>query len=317
MRGWGRVLPPALAAAAFALAGPAGSAGSTGAREAPSAGPAPPAQDELRVLVLNLHAGHDAGGRDNLERAADLIRRREADLVLLQEVDRETERAGGVDQTDWLARATGLHGAFGGTMPFQGGEYGLAVLSRWPIAARELVPLPAPPAGERPGDGYEPRGVLRVTLTTPRGELHVLNTHLDASPRDVHRRREISAVLELAERLRAGGSPVLLGGDLNAPPDSRVIDDLRRAGWTDAWRACGQGEGSTFPADAPERRIDYLFLPPELSCRGSEVLKTRLSDHRPLWVRVAPASVTDAGARALQGRSATGAGRGAGAGRAR
>lgn len=284
----------------------AGSGGPVAGREGPAGGSTSARADDIRVLVLNLHAGRDDAGRDNLDRAAALIRQRRVDVVLLQEVDRKTERSGGVDQADSLARATGLDGVFGGTLRLQGGEYGLAVLSRWPVAEQELVPLPTPPRGERPPDGYEPRGVLRVTLATPRGDLHVLNTHLDASPEDTHRRREIAAVLQLADRLRGGGRPVLLGGDLNARPDSRVVRSIRHAGWADAWTRCGERDGYTFPAEAPDRRIDYLFLPPELSCRQAEVLQTRLSDHRPLWIRVTPASVPSAEARALQGRSEVG-----------
>lgn len=273
---------PLVAAAALALllaaAGPAS-----------AALPAPVDDDaEVRVLVLNLHAGVDAEGRDNLERTAELVRRTRADVVLLQEVDRGTERSGGVDQAEALSRTTGFEAVFGRTLDFQGGEYGLALLSRWPIRDHALVPLPV--ERPRPAEGVElePRGVLRATLETPHGPLHVLNTHLDHLPDDGARREQLAGVLREADALRDTGRPLLLGGDLNDLPGSPVVESVREAGWTDAWERCGEGEGkgATFPSDAPERRIDYLFLSASLDCERAEVLVTEISDHRPILVAV-------------------------------
>jgi hypothetical protein len=70
--------------------------------------------EPLRVLVYNIHAGKDLEGKGNLGRIADIIVASQADLVLLQEVDRNTERSGAVDQVAVLAQLTGYHGAFDG-----------------------------------------------------------------------------------------------------------------------------------------------------------------------------------------------------------
>lgn len=240
--------------------------------------------DPLRVLVYNLHAGKDAAGEGNLERVADVIGETGADLVLLQEVDRGTRRSGGVDQLAVLERRTGLRGAFGKTLDYQGGAYGIAVLARWPIARDTLIRLPVEPAQERAGGSREPRGALRVRVEAPSGPLEVLNTHLDASAEDVYRRQEVATVLRTAERLREGGARVLVGGDLNAEPGSPTVHRLTGAGWMDAWSACGEGDGRTYPAAEPTKRIDYLFLAPGGRCSGAEVLATSASDHRPLLV---------------------------------
>jgi len=241
----------------------------------------------VRVLVYNMHAGKDAAGADNLARVAALVRHTGADLVLLQEVDRRTRRSGGVDQPAVLKRLTGHHVAFGKTLDYQGGEYGIAVLSRWPIVSDTLVRLPVVPAQARAGGSYEPRGALRVTVAAPGGVIAVINTHLDPSREDRWRRQEIRTVAALADTTRAGGAPaVLVGGDFNATPESLVQENARRAGLRDAWAACGRGDGRTYPADSAVKRIDYLYLTGGASCTEARVLRSDASDHRPLLVRV-------------------------------
>jgi endonuclease/exonuclease/phosphatase family metal-dependent hydrolase len=142
----------------------------------------PPA--ELRVLVYNIHAGKDAGGVDNVERVAAVVRESGADVALLQEVDRNTERSGRVDQVAELARRTGLHAVFGRSLDFQGGYYGIAILARWPAVADSTVHLPVTPAQARSGGSYEPRVLLHATVVAGGDTIHVLNTHLDASRAD-------------------------------------------------------------------------------------------------------------------------------------
>ena len=75
-----------------------------------------------------------------------------------------------------------------------------------------------------------------------------------------------------------------MGGDFNSEPDSAVVRRIRDAGLRDAWTECGQGDGLTYPADAPAKRIDYVFLTGTLRCTAAEVIDTRISDHRPLLV---------------------------------
>lgn len=238
---------------------------------------------EVTVLVYNIHAGKDAGGADNLSRVAQVVRESGADLVLLQEVDRNTRRSGPADQPATLARLTGHAVAFGRTIEFQGGEYGIALLSRWPIRRDTLIPLAATPQGtaER-----EQRGLLAAVVDAPGGAIVVLNTHLDASGDETWRMRETADALRAAAEFRRSGLPLLLGGDLNARPESSVHEVLRGAGFRDAWPACGSGDGFTFPAAAPARRIDYLYLPPGAQCVEAHVLPGEASDHRALLVRL-------------------------------
>jgi endonuclease/exonuclease/phosphatase family metal-dependent hydrolase len=237
-----------------------------------------------RVLVYNIHAGKDAAGADNLGGVAELVRRTGADLVLLQEVDRGTRRSGRVDQPAVLAERTGFHVAFGSALDYDEGRYGVAVLSRWPIVADTLIHLPVTPVQVRAGGSHEPRGVLRVVVEAPAGRLAILNTHLDASGDDRWRRQEADSIVSLAAQVGHTEPAVIVGGDFNSTPESAVQGAVRAGGLRDGWAACASGEGFTYPADAPVKRIDYLFLTGDVRCTAARVVETRVSDHRPLLV---------------------------------
>lgn len=240
----------------------------------------------VRVLVYNIHAGKDAAGVDAVARVAALVRELDADVVLLQEVDRHTKRSGGADQPAELSRLTGYHAAFGRTLDYDGGEYGIAVLSRWPILGDTIVHLVVDPPQQRAGGSYEPRGALRVVVSAPAGPVAVVNTHLDASRDDTYRRQEIRTVLAIADSLRSSGLPTLLGGDFNSTPESAVHAAALAARLRDAWSACGRGDSLTFPAATPVKRIDYLYLTGAATCDEATVPTSQASDHRPLFVRV-------------------------------
>ena len=130
---------------------------------------------ELRLLVYNIHAGKDRAGQDNLSRVGELISLANADIVFLQEVDQNTTRSGNVDQLAELERLTGLMGAFGKTLDYRGGGYGIAILSRWPIRDDTLISLPIIPPQPRAGGSYEPRGMLAATIVMGRDSVRVFN----------------------------------------------------------------------------------------------------------------------------------------------
>jgi endonuclease/exonuclease/phosphatase family metal-dependent hydrolase len=251
-----------------------------------TAPPAPAGERELTVLVYNIRAGKDLAGRENLGRVAELVRSTGADLVLLQEVDRNTRRSGPMDQPATLARLTGYSAAFGRTIGFQGGDYGVALLSRWPIRRDTLVPLAVTAPPGRTVEGREQRGVLLAVVAAPGGPLAVLTTHLDHTGEDLWRVQEIATVLRVARTMAEPGMPLLLGGDFNSGPESAVHQELRGAGFRDAWEGCGEGDGKTFPASAPVRRIDYLYVNGDTRCRSARVLPGEASDHRAVLFRL-------------------------------
>ena len=239
---------------------------------------------DVTVLVFNIHAGKDAGGKDNLTAVAALARDVKADLVLLQEVDRGTKRSGNVDQVKVMGDASAFGTAFGRSLDYDGGQYGIAALSRGGFDAQFTEALPVTPAQTRSGGSHEPRAALVVVARTPIGRLTALNTHLDASREETYRLQEVAHVLTILERSRKSRLPIVAGGDFNAEPGSEVHKRVLAAGLRDSWLECGEGDGFTYPADKPVKRIDYLFLTGSLRCTSARVIDTQISDHRPLLV---------------------------------
>jgi len=250
-------------------------------------GPGP----DLRVLVFNIHAGKDAAGKPNLEGVADVVRATAADIVLLQEVDCGTGRSGKEDQLQRLADLLNDGGrktystAFGKSLDFDGGEYGIAALVRGAIDSPRTEALPVQPPQERSGRSHEPRAALMLTAQTRLGSVNVLTTHLDASAAEHYRLQESARVIDLTNMM-SGAEAVMAGGDFNAKPGSRTYQQLLFAGLRDSWLSCGSGDGFTYPADKPVKRIDYLFLAGSLRCKSARVIDSRVSDHRPLLVTI-------------------------------
>jgi endonuclease/exonuclease/phosphatase family metal-dependent hydrolase len=242
------------------------------------------AEPPIRVLVLNMHAGKDAAGKANLDGVAGLVTSTGAEVVLLQEVDRGTARSGKVDQVQTLQKLTGYSAAFAASLlHYDGGEYGIALLSRGYLGYSSMDPLPVLPVQTRAGGSSEPRVAL-VAIAEVRGaNWRVVNTHLDPAEGPA-RTQEVAHLVDLVHDQQASGASLVVGGDFNSTPDNPVLAPLRGAGLHDAWAECGTGDGFTYPADKPAKRIDYLFLSGGLHCSAATVLDTQVSDHRPLLV---------------------------------
>ena len=230
-----------------------------------------PARDpaDLTVLTLNIHAGRTKAGRLDLAEVARELRAWNADLVLLQEVDRGRERSDFVDQARWLGDRLGMVSEFVPTRRLRPGTTGNAVLSALPVTGSADHALPRLP-------GLMRRGLLRVTVDLAGHRVDVLTTHLDhASP--AARRAQARAV---AREVDAGRRPTVLGGDLNAVPDMPPLRTLERAGLVDSWPVAGRGDGLTVPGAAPQRRIDYVLASSHFAATSAEALPSLVSDHR-------------------------------------
>ena len=227
----------------------------------------------VRVLTYNIHHAEGVDKALDLDRIARVIRSAEPDLVALQEVDRKATRTKSVDQPAELSRLTGLAVAFGPNIPLQGGDYGNAVLSRWPIARSENHRLPNVEAGEQ-------RGVLEVHVTPPGlGTPIVLwATHFDHRGNDAERRASAAAIEALIASQPA--VPALLAGDLNDVPASPTLTALGVH-----WTRSNPTVLPTIPAGKPSRQIDYVLFRPADRWRAPEtrVLDEAVaSDHRPV-----------------------------------
>ncbi|MFM1747272.1 MAG: hypothetical protein RLZZ188_938 [Verrucomicrobiota bacterium] len=229
----------------------------------------------LRVMTYNIHHGEGLDQRLDLERIAKLITDARADLVGLQEVDRGVARTQRRDLPAELARLTGMTVTFESNLAHQGGEYGNAVLSRFPVRTSRNTHYRAP----RPG---EQRGFQEVTVVAHGRELVLINTHLDFRAGDEER---LASVAELREAVaRAGDRPVIMVGDFNAVPTSAPIREVATL-LRDAWEAVGAGPGYTIPVRKPARRIDYVWYSPgALEPVTASVPSSEASDHLPVVV---------------------------------
>jgi endonuclease/exonuclease/phosphatase family metal-dependent hydrolase len=232
----------------------------------------------LRVLQLNIHFGVDRGGDLDMGALASTIEAERADLVSLNEVDQRTQRSRGLDEARELARATGLRVVYGPNLPWQGGLFGNAILSRLPMVRTANHTLPV-------RSGLEPRGLLTADVRVGRRTVSFSSVHLtDGDLGETSRILQARAVAQLVEH---AAYPSIVAGDLNAEPDELSVRILRQH-LLDAQELGGSGDGDTVPEPAPERRIDYVLYDGGFAVvPGSTRVLTSSSDHRAVSTELA------------------------------
>ena len=228
----------------------------------------------FRVMTYNIHHGEGMDGKVDLPRIATLIRNERVDIVALQEVDKGVERTYRRDMAAELATLTGMSCVFSNNYPFQGGEYGNAVLTRFPIryATNHLFHMVK---------AREQRGLLQLVLDIRGQQIAFWNTHLDAAHDDMDRWASLGELTAIAKSNEA--LPLLICGDFNDVPESRVGRKLADQ-FDDTWAGVGTGAGFTVPAQQPTRRIDYLWTGTNgmLRAISAKVIKSDASDHLPV-----------------------------------
>jgi endonuclease/exonuclease/phosphatase family metal-dependent hydrolase len=232
------------------------------------------ASNTFRVMTYNIHHGEGLDGKVDLHRIADLIKREHADIVALQEVDKGVKRTARRDCPAELAALTGLSCVFSNNYHFQGGEYGNAVLTRFPIKRWTNQHYKMHHPGEQ-------RGLLQVVLEVRGRELVFLDTHADAQREDTERLANVANLLEAIQPYQ--GRPMILCGDFNDTPDSRTYQKFAQQ-FTDTWKAAGAGDGFTIPAKKPRKRIDFIWTSKEPALEALKVWvpESEASDHRPV-----------------------------------
>jgi endonuclease/exonuclease/phosphatase family metal-dependent hydrolase len=222
----------------------------------------------LRIASYNIHECVGTDGRRDPERIATVLREIDADVIGLQEVD---ARPGGPTdgmQMQYLAAALGHHGVAGPTLRRIDGEYGNALLTRWPVLDVRHVDLTV--------YRREPRAALDVDLDVNGVTVRTIVTHLGLLPGE--RRTQVRRLLD---RLGDGRADlVILCGDMNEW--FAVGRPLR---WLHA--RLGRTAGiATFPAVLPVFALDRIWVNPHtalshLAAHASAAAR-RASDHLPM-----------------------------------
>lgn len=219
----------------------------------------------VKVMSFNVRMSGEQTSYD-VAPFASLIKQNNPDVIALQEIDYNVSRSGYMDFATELGAALGMFPVFGKAIPSGNGEYGVAVLSKYPFSSTVMHILPKPEGTK------EQRGVLITTIPFPSGRtLRFASTHLDHSTDAV---RTIMAGA-LNSYLLSGTIPTILGGDFNAQPSEYAIATTMQS-----WKRVCTDE-PTFP-NIPTTKIDYLFGYPKANCSVVSyqvIRRTNISDH--------------------------------------
>ena len=233
---------------------------------------------KLKVLSYNIHIGNPPSqpGVTDLNGIAKVINDSDADLVALQEVDVYTNRSGkDLDQAKELAKLTNRHYYFVKTIDHDGGEYGICILSKFPIVKKESHLLPI-----AEGVRSEQRAIAIVTVEIGKDVfLDFATTHFDLTPQT--RLLQSAFIVDLVQNRN---HPIILGGDFNAVPKTDEIRLLDRY-----FKRSEILNGFTIPVGKPTREIDFIMYAPESSFKveSHEVIDEHFaSDHLPVFVEV-------------------------------
>lgn len=198
---------------------------------------------EIRIATFNMAAARVS----SLTEIAKAIKALDADIIAIQEVDVLTARSGNVNQPKKLAELTGLNIEFGRAIDFDGGQYGLAIASKYPFLNTEIIELPS---GNR-----EQRIAFEANIDVPGFEapITVYNTHLDTKEDPSMRVDQVRSLNDTAIDTR--GIKILMG-DMNDVPQSITYQELSRY-WNNL--EDGSVDFRSWPASNPEIQVDYVM----------------------------------------------------------
>ncbi len=227
----------------------------------------PQTENTIRVMSYNIR---NAIGMDNAvdyQRIADVITQTMPDVVALQELDSVTNRSNGVDVLSKLSSLTAMYSVFGASIAYDGGKYGIGVLSKEKPVTWKRIPLPG---------REEARSLLLVEFKD-----YVLGcTHFSLNSDD----RQASVPI-INQAVRDYNKPVILAGDINAVPLSPELKAFQGN-----WAILSDTARFTIPSDKPTRTIDYIlgYTPKGFtySVWQTRVLNTLASDHLPLFADI-------------------------------
>lgn len=234
-------------------------------------------ENVVSILSYNIHHANppSKAGVIDVKAIANVINQQNVDIVALQEVDVNTTRSGvSLNEAEEIARLIGMTAFFAKAIDYAGGEYGVAILSKFSMENKRNTPLPTDDATKG-----EHRTLATATIVLPGNRKFVFAcTHLDAQHEDVNRQLQIKKILEV---LKEEKLPVVIAGDFNAAPNSDVIKQL------DSYftRSCVSNCPFTIPETSPNRTIDYIAFAPATKfavVSHTVVDESYASDHRPV-----------------------------------
>lgn len=226
----------------------------------------------LKVMSYNIHIGQDSDNVDQLEGLAKFIKSSKADLIGLQEIDSVCNRSGKVDQIKFLAEKTGMYYAYARHFAFDGGSYGIGILSRYPLSNIKDHRVILTSSGT---EDAATRALLTADVFLRGKQVTFATVHMDY--RDSNSRYAQSD--EIAKVFGEMEQPVILTGDFNAYPGTKEVMKLQTI-FTDTT----SDSAITFPAINPLNKIDYIMVSKNTLDKviKQEVYPVLYSDHLPV-----------------------------------
>ncbi|MFD2554173.1 endonuclease/exonuclease/phosphatase family protein [Sphingobacterium tabacisoli] len=214
--------------------------------------PQPEAQKK-RLTLMTYNIRHGAPYNSdviNLNNIAAVIKQSKADIIALQEVDVNTKRSSNaadqIDQAKKLAELLGMEYYFSKSIDYKGGEYGNAILSKYPLTNKRRFDLPAIAGGEQ-------RSIALATVTLPDGKTFEFGaTHFDLNTIRVAQAQFLN---ELSADTK---KPLFIGGDFNATPESEEMLKLKEGFSFSCMGTCQ----FTIPVVNPTKAIDFIVYNP-------------------------------------------------------
>ena len=226
------------------------------------------AQRTLRLMTYNIRNANGMDDVCNFQRVANVINNAFPDVVAIQEVDSMTERSGRKYVLGEIAERTQMHAYFAPAIDFDGGKYGIGLLTRQVPVRLQTVALPG-------------REEARALILAEFEEYVYCCTHLSLTEED--RMKSLKLVKSFTSSYK---KPLFLAGDMNAEPESGFIKELQKD-----FRILSNPKQHTYPASGPKETLDYIAAL-KSGAEGFALISARVldepvaSDHRPVLVEL-------------------------------
>lgn len=227
-------------------------------------------ENSVRLMSYNIRNARGLDSVTDYDRIADVILNVAPDIIAVQELDSVTTRSNGADVLDVLSRKTLMHPTYASAIGYDGGKYGIGILSKEKPLSVKKVSLPG---------REEPRMLLIVEMD----DYYFGSTHFSLTNED--RLKSVEIIKSEAEKLNKN-KPFFLAGDMNATPESKVQEEMNKS-----FTSLVSPKQFTYPADNPVKCIDYIY-----GYNGTEgwslltdkgvIAEKAASDHRPLFADI-------------------------------
>ncbi|MDR1645944.1 MAG: endonuclease/exonuclease/phosphatase family protein [Tannerellaceae bacterium] len=221
----------------------------------------------LRIMSYNVHNFVGMDGVRDYQRIAGLVNEVAPDVVAIQEADSATLRSEGVYTLGELSARTQMHPTYAPAIDYQGGKYGVGVLSKEKPQAVRMIPLPG-------------REEKRMLLVVEFERYAFACTHFSLTEDD-----RLASVALIREAVRGTTKPLFLAGDMNATPGSPAQLALG-----EAFDLLSDPAVNTIPPGQPEECLDYIYIyknnHPFRIVQQKVIDEPLASDHLPLFVDV-------------------------------